>query len=149
MRPISRRKRQSCSAMRHISSCHAIAADGAADCHSRRDCGHLQECVVVAVEPAVLTIGKPLDTMELKELATVRAAPFLLRLLACIVLAAAAAAVITAAHGWLALVAMAILGQLFAHGVELEHQTLHNTAFRGRSWNRGVGFMLGLPMLVS
>jgi len=97
----------------------------------------------------MLTIGKPLDTMELKELARVRAAPFLLRLIVLAVLAAAAAAVIAAARGWLALAAMAMLGQLFAHGVELEHQTLHNTAFRGRSWNRGVGFMLGLPMLVS
>jgi fatty acid desaturase len=98
---------------------------------------------------AVLTIGKPLDKMELKELARVRTGPFLFRLLAYLGLAAAAAAVIAAARGVPAFAAMVILGQLFAHGVELQHQTLHHTAFRGKSWNRFVGFLLGLPMLVS
>ena len=97
----------------------------------------------------MLTIGRPLETMELRELARVRAGPFLLRLVIYLALAAAAAAVIVEAHGVAAFAAMVVLGQLFAHGVELQHQTLHHTAFRNKSWDRFAGFLLGLPMLVS
>ncbi|MBV8201973.1 MAG: fatty acid desaturase [Acidobacteria bacterium] len=97
----------------------------------------------------MLTVGKPLDKTQLKELARIRAGPFLLRLLGYVALAAAAAAAIATTRGVPALAAMAVLGQLFAHGVELQHQTLHHTAFRDKRWNRFTGFLLGLPMLVS
>ena len=42
-----------------------------------------------------------------------------------------------------------ILGAMFAHAVELQHQCLHYTAFRLRPLNRIVGIMLGLPTLTS
>lgn len=42
-----------------------------------------------------------------------------------------------------------LLGAAFAHGVELQHQALHQSGFRSRRINRLVGMMLGLPMLVS
>lgn len=42
-----------------------------------------------------------------------------------------------------------LLGLAYAHAVELEHQCLHNTAYRSRFWGRVVGVLLGLPSLVS
>jgi fatty acid desaturase/ferredoxin len=44
---------------------------------------------------------------------------------------------------------MILLGLLYAHFVELQHQCLHNTAYRSKGWNRFVGVLLGLPTLVS
>ena len=40
-------------------------------------------------------------------------------------------------------------GLMFVHGVELQHQCLHNTAFRRKSANRWVGIALGIPIGVS
>ena len=42
-----------------------------------------------------------------------------------------------------------LMGLAFAHGVELSHQALHNTAFVNLRLNEVVGLVLGLPMLVS
>lgn len=39
------------------------------------------------------------------------------------------------------------LGAMFAHGVELEHELIHQKHFGG-GWRRWVGTVLGLPMLV-
>ncbi len=97
----------------------------------------------------MLTIGKPLADMNLSELGHVRIAPFLLRLAICIALAAGAMALILTSHGWLTAVGIVALGLIYAHAVELQHQALHNTALPSKSWNRIVGFLLGLPMLVS
>jgi fatty acid desaturase len=38
---------------------------------------------------------------------------------------------------------------MFAHMLELQHETLHGTAFRGRRRNVIAGIVLGLPLLVS
>ena len=42
-----------------------------------------------------------------------------------------------------------LLGLMFAHGVELQHQALHNSGFRSRRLNEFAGVVLGIPMLVS
>lgn len=42
-----------------------------------------------------------------------------------------------------------LLGAMFAHGVELQHQVLHNQGFRKNSLNEMAGILVGLPMLVS
>jgi len=42
-----------------------------------------------------------------------------------------------------------LLGLIFAHGVELQHQALHNQGIQNRLINETVGIFLGLPMLVS
>ena len=42
-----------------------------------------------------------------------------------------------------------LMGLMFAHGVELQHQALHHTAFRDRRLTEFVGVALGVPMLVS
>lgn len=42
-----------------------------------------------------------------------------------------------------------LLGAMFAHGVELQHQILHNQGFRKSILNEMAGILVGLPMLVS
>ncbi len=42
-----------------------------------------------------------------------------------------------------------LIGVMMAHGVELQHQSLHLTAFRSKKLNCHIGFLLGIPMLVS
>ncbi len=49
----------------------------------------------------------------------------------------------------LTVVGIVIIGSMFAHAVELQHQCLHYTAFRSRPLNRIVGIILGLPTLTS
>lgn len=97
----------------------------------------------------MLTVGRPFDRMAVSELSRVRVAPFLWRTLFYLALAIALGVAVLATRGVLAVAAMALLGLVYAHGVELQHQALHNTAFPSKSWNRFVGFFLGLPMLVS
>lgn len=61
------------------------------------------------------------------------------------------AATVVLVHGGvlLSIPATVVLGVMFAHGVELQHQVLHGQGFRNRKLNDCVGVMLGLPMLVS
>ena len=42
-----------------------------------------------------------------------------------------------------------VIGAMFAHAVELQHQCLHYTAFRSRRTNKIIGVLLGLPTLTS
>lgn len=42
-----------------------------------------------------------------------------------------------------------LLGMMFAHGVELQHELTHHIIFANERLNRLVGVVLGLPMLVS
>jgi fatty acid desaturase len=42
-----------------------------------------------------------------------------------------------------------LLGAAYAHGVELQHQALHQSGFSSRRANRLFGVLLGLPMLVA
>ncbi|WP_320824624.1 fatty acid desaturase family protein [Reinekea sp.] len=44
---------------------------------------------------------------------------------------------------------MGLIGLAIAHGVELQHQVLHGSAFLNKRVSHIVGFILGLPMLVS
>lgn len=50
---------------------------------------------------------------------------------------------------WLAAAGIVILGAAYTHGVELQHQCLHHSAFRRSRLHRLAGVPLGLPMLVS
>ena len=40
-----------------------------------------------------------------------------------------------------------VLGAMFAHGVELEHEMIHQRHF-GSRWGDAIGYILGFPMLV-
>ncbi|MGJ6960912.1 fatty acid desaturase family protein [Streptosporangium sp. G11] len=65
-------------------------------------------------------------------------------------------AALTAFGAWLALSAhplaavagIVLLGAMFTHAVELQHQCLHHAAFRGARLHRIVGVPLGFPLLV-
>jgi len=69
----------------------------------------------------------------------------------------AVATILVAAGGFLALrpemavsiAGMVLLGAVFTHMVELQHQCLHHSAFIRSRLHRLVGVPLGLPMLVS
>ncbi|MDH1916179.1 fatty acid desaturase [Acinetobacter junii] len=50
---------------------------------------------------------------------------------------------------YLTMCGIVLLGAMFAHGVELQHQVLHGQGFHHRKLNEFVGIVLGLPMLVS
>jgi fatty acid desaturase len=63
---------------------------------------------------------------------------------------AASWVVIALAVSWVAtLVAMAVAGIFFAHLVELQHECLHEHAFRSRRLNRVAGFVCGIFMVNS
>ncbi|CAI8871031.1 Fatty acid desaturase [Pseudomonas sp. IT-232MI5] len=52
-------------------------------------------------------------------------------------------------HPWEIAIGVILLGSMFAHGVELQHQVLHSQGFRNKKLNELFGILLGLPMLVS
>ncbi|WP_207005341.1 fatty acid desaturase family protein [Trinickia mobilis] len=49
----------------------------------------------------------------------------------------------------LQIIGMFIIGAFFAHGVELQHQVLHNQGLSNKYMNEFVGVLLGIPLLVS
>lgn len=50
---------------------------------------------------------------------------------------------------WSRLVGVILIGLMFAHTAELQHETLHNIGFRSQRANTIAGTVLGIPMLVS
>src|SRR5512142_772650 len=50
---------------------------------------------------------------------------------------------------WVVLPAVPVLGLLYAHLVELQHECLHEHAYERRPLNRLVGFLCGVPMMSS
>ncbi|WP_265333407.1 fatty acid desaturase [Burkholderia cenocepacia] len=49
----------------------------------------------------------------------------------------------------LKIVGILLIGAMYAHGVELQHQALHYQGFRSKRLNMVFGVLLGMPMLVS
>ena len=97
----------------------------------------------------MLRVGKPLEDMNLTELSQIRTAFFIHRLIIMVVLCSAGAAAVILGPWPVKLLGSILLGLMYAHGVELQHQCLHHTAFKSRSLNRFVGVLVGLPSLVS
>lgn len=50
---------------------------------------------------------------------------------------------------WVQVLGVIIVAMMFAHGVELEHQALHSTGTGNRWLDMKLGFILGLPLLIS
>ena len=66
------------------------------------------------------------------------------------ILIAASCAVVIAGLAWpLQALALVVLGLMYAHLVELQHETLHEHAFNSRRLNRWFGFLCGIFMLSS
>lgn len=51
------------------------------------------------------------------------------------------------ANDWLILICAPLAGLILAHGVELQHQSLHYTGVKSHRVSRALGFVLGLPAL--
>ncbi|MER5868727.1 fatty acid desaturase [Streptomyces sp. NPDC002044] len=64
-------------------------------------------------------------------------------------LGAAGIALVLAGHPLTLVAGILLLGALYTHMVELQHQCLHHSAFVKGPPHRVVGVLLGLPMLVS
>ncbi|MFI7104523.1 fatty acid desaturase family protein [Streptomyces sp. NPDC050161] len=76
-------------------------------------------------------------------------AVFLFKLVLAIALAVAGGYLALRPNWLLALVGALLLGALYTHMVELQHQCLHHSAFRSSKIHRLVGIPLGVPLLVS
>jgi len=87
--------------------------------------------------------------MDLRDMSRVKSTPFVVRLLICTGLMGASAWLILKFGGIFGLLGTVVLGLMYAHAVELQHQALHNTGLPSKTLSRVVGFLLGLPMLVS
>lgn len=70
-------------------------------------------------------------------------------LLAAAIIAAAWTAVALSPTWWVIAVTIPVNGLMYAHLVELQHETLHEHAYKSRGMNRFVGFLAGAPMLSS
>ncbi len=90
-----------------------------------------------------------LNDIELSKLTEIRQGSFLLKLLIMTFILIGSITIILCTQGIASFIAMILLGLMYAHALVLQHSCLHNTAFRTKQWNRIVGFLLGLPMLVS
>jgi fatty acid desaturase len=97
----------------------------------------------------MLTVGRALEGMDIKEISRVKSTPFIVRLLICAGIMGFAMWLCLAFGGILAVLGTVVLGLMYGHAVELQHQALHNTGFANKALSRVVGFLLGLPMLVS
>jgi fatty acid desaturase len=71
------------------------------------------------------------------------------KFLSALALIAAAWAAIAWGPGWVAIAAVPPLGLAYAHLIELQHECLHEHAFRRRGWNRFCGVICGIFMLSS
>ncbi|MEE8583708.1 MAG: fatty acid desaturase, partial [Acidobacteriota bacterium] len=97
----------------------------------------------------MLKVGERLEGVDMKELSQINPMFIIGRLFVLLVICAASIAAILMGPLWAQVMGTIVLGLMYAHAVELQHQCLHNTAFSSKGWNRLVGFLLGLPTLVS
>lgn len=97
----------------------------------------------------MISVGQELQGLNLRELAKIRSHSFQVKLgVLLFVLASLVGLILFLPGKWWILPSL-VLGLAYAHAVELQHQCLHNTAYRNKRWNRFVGVLLGIPLLVS
>lgn len=97
----------------------------------------------------MIKIDEEIKGLDLRKLSEVRSAHFQTKFIICVLLCAAFITLSLSLGGALWLIPSILLGFMYAHAIELQHQCLHNTAYRSKKWNRIVGVTLGLPTLVS
>jgi fatty acid desaturase/ferredoxin len=97
----------------------------------------------------MITVGVAARGINLGALVKVRKQRFQRKLVAVIIATSLLTWLTLSISGVVSLIPMILLGLIYAHCVELQHQCLHNTAYRSKRWNRFVGVLLGLPSLVS
>ena len=97
----------------------------------------------------MIKVGVAAPGINLGALVKVRKHRFHRKMVAVIVVTSLLSWLILATSGVLSILPMILLGMMFAHCIELQHQCLHHTAYRSKKWNRFIGVLLGLPSLVS
>ncbi len=97
----------------------------------------------------MIRVGEETGVTNLREIVKVNSIHFQLKLIVLIfvTISLISLALFLPLPYWI--VPSLLLGLAYAHAVELQHQCLHNTAYRSRVWGRVVGVLLGLPSLVS
>jgi len=96
-----------------------------------------------------MRVEKHFPDLNIKELSMIKVHVFVFKLLIWIGLIIVGGIGALYFEGILSLFFILIIALMFAHGVELQHQALHNTGFKSKFMNRLVGFFLGLPLFVS
>ncbi|MEI5100725.1 GNAT family N-acetyltransferase [Streptomyces sp. PmtG] len=104
-----------------------------------------------AVDPAT---KNPQEATELRAaLKHLRTEPrgwvFSLKLALCATLTAIGVVAVVQPEWWWRATGVVLIGCMLAHAAELQHETLHNLAYRSRRANTVTGVILGLPMLIS
>lgn len=74
---------------------------------------------------------------------------FLLRLILLFLLLLLGGKMALSGHLLFIIIGIFVIGAMFAHGIELQHQCLHGTAFKSKTANEIVGIVLGIPALIS
>ena len=97
----------------------------------------------------MIKVGVAAPGINLGALVKVRRYRFHRKMIPVIILTSLLAWLILSTSGVVSIIPMILLGLMFAHCIELQHQCLHHTAYRSKRWNRFIGFFLGLPSLVS
>ena len=97
----------------------------------------------------MITVGVVARNINLGALVRVRNHRFQRKLIAAAIVTLALWWLVLSTSGVASIILMMLLGLMYAHCIELQHQCLHHTAYRGQGWNRFVGVLLGLPTLVS
>lgn len=97
----------------------------------------------------MISIGEEIPGLNLRELTKVNSIHFQIKLALYLLVVPILGGLVFWLSGALKILPALLLGIAYAHAVELQHQCLHNTAYRSKFWNRLVGVFLGLPSLVS
>jgi fatty acid desaturase/ferredoxin len=97
----------------------------------------------------MIRVGVAAPGINLGALVKIRKHRFQRKMVAVIVVTSLLSGLILSTSGVISILPMILLGMMFAHCIELQHQCLHHTAYRSKKWNRFIGVLLGLPSLVS
>jgi fatty acid desaturase len=97
----------------------------------------------------MIRVGEEAAIQNVREIVKVRSIHFQIKLIVYILATTMLISLTLMLPGPYWILPALILGLGYAHAVELQHQCLHNTAYRSKFWNRLVGVLLGLPSLVS
>jgi fatty acid desaturase len=97
----------------------------------------------------MISVGQELAGLEMSSLTEINSIHFKLKLVIFVALTTGFISLTIMAGPFLWVFPAVLVGLMYAHAIELQHQCLHNTAFRNRPWNRRVGVLLGVPLLVS
>ncbi|MBD0693647.1 fatty acid desaturase family protein [Streptomyces sp. CBMA123] len=97
-----------------------------------------------------VTPASPKDLFRRAKVTATDERVFIVKLLVAYGIWVAGAVLVLVPEAWPARVlGVVLIGAMYAHWLELQHQCLHHSAFRRARWHRLAGVPLGIPMLVS